>query len=110
MSPRYKKPRKCHCPYSDIKGKMFKPVGIPIEDLKIITLFHDELEAVNLCDNNDHTQEEAGKRMGISRGTVQRLLSQGRKKISQAIAERMALEIEPAAQQPVSSTKRKSKK
>ncbi|MBN2655296.1 MAG: DUF134 domain-containing protein [Nitrospirae bacterium] len=110
MSPRYKKPRKCHCPYSDIKGKMFKPVGIPIEDLKIITLFHDELEAVSLCDNKDLTQEEAGQKMGISRGTVQRLLSRGRKKIIQVIAERMALEIEPETTQSASSTKRKSKK
>ncbi|MDX9714654.1 MAG: DUF134 domain-containing protein [Dissulfurispiraceae bacterium] len=109
MSPRYKKPRKCHCPYSDIKDKMFKPVGIPMEDLKIITLFHDELEAVNLCYNKNLTQEEAGEKMGVSRGTVQRLLSNGRKKISQAIAERMALEIEPSTIQPAAGIKRRSR-
>lgn len=94
MSPRTKKPRRCHCPYSDLTGKLFKPVGIPMPDLRVITLFHDELEAVRLCDCKDLTQEQAGKKMGVSRGTVQRLLSVGRKKISQAITECMALEIE----------------
>ncbi len=51
-----------------------------------ITLFRDELEALKLCDLDDLTQEEAGRKMGVSRGTVQRILSSGRKKVAAALA------------------------
>ena len=40
------------------------------------------------------SQEEAGLRMGVSRGTVQRLLKRGRAKVVQAISESKALLIE----------------
>lgn len=40
------------------------------------------------------TQEAAGNKMCISRGTVQRLLANARKKIVKAITERKALCIE----------------
>ncbi len=89
--PRYKKPRRCRCPFSRLKGKIFKPAGIPSTDLEFITLYRDELEALRLCDKEDLTQQEAGKRMGISRGTVQRLLSSGRKKMVTAITEQKAI-------------------
>ena len=41
----------------------------------------DEFEALRLCDYDEMNQIEAGEAMGISRGTVQRLLLSGRKKI-----------------------------
>ena len=47
-----------------------------------------------LCDAENLTQEEAGKRMRISRGTVQRLLSQARKKTIEAIVLGKALLVE----------------
>ncbi len=59
-----------------------------------VTLFRDELEALKLCDLDDLTQEEAGKRMGVSRGTVQRILSSGRKKVAAALAEGKAVVFE----------------
>ncbi|MGE5299798.1 MAG: DUF134 domain-containing protein, partial [Acidobacteriota bacterium] len=40
------------------------------------------------------TQEEAGEKMGISRGTVQRLLSEARRKTATALAECKALVLE----------------
>lgn len=73
---------------------IYKPIGIPMTELKHITIYRDELEAMRLCDLDDMTQEDAGNRMGISRGTVQRLLSSARKKIIKAIAEKKALCIE----------------
>jgi len=91
MSPRYKKPRKCSCPFKKLKGHIFKPAGIPMTELQQITLYRDELEAMKLCDLKNMTQEEAGKKMGISRGTVQRLLSIARKKVIQSITECKAL-------------------
>lgn len=73
---------------------IYKPIGIPMTELKHITIYRDELEAMRLCDLNDMTQKDAGNKMGISRGTVQRLLSSARKKIIKAIAEKKALCIE----------------
>ena len=59
-----------------------------------ITLFRDELEALKLCDLDDLTQEAAGRKMGVSRGTVQRILSSGRKKVASALAGGKAIVFE----------------
>jgi len=91
MSPRHKKPRVCGCRF---KGKAFKPTGIPLSELEKITLFIDELEALRLCDHDCLSQEEAGLKMGISRGTVQRLLSSARGKVATALSECKAIVLE----------------
>lgn len=83
MSPRYKKPRLCGCP---MRGKAFKPTGIPLSELEKVVVFRDELEALSLCDLDGLTQEEAGRKMGVSRGTVQRMLSNARRKTAEALA------------------------
>lgn len=44
-----------------------------------------ELEAMRLVDYEGLTQEEAAERMGVSRGTVWRLLTSVRKKVAEAI-------------------------
>jgi predicted DNA-binding protein (UPF0251 family) len=62
--------------------------------LETIRLELGELEAMRLCDVEGHHQEEAGRRMGVSRGTVQRLLAGGRAKVVRAILESRALLIE----------------
>lgn len=64
-----------------------------IEIGKII-LARDELEALRLCDLEDLTQEEAGDRMGVSRGTVQRILSSARKKVALALTSGRAIIFE----------------
>jgi len=92
MSPRPKKPRHCDCPHRPV-GLVMKPAGIATRDLEKITLEIDELEALRLCDGSGLSQEETGKRMGISRGTVQRLVASGRKKIIRAILESQALVV-----------------
>lgn len=91
MSPRYKKPRFCGC---KLKGRAFKPTGIPMPELERITIYRDELEALKLCDADDLTQEEAGEKMGISRGTVQRILASARKKAATALSGCKALVFE----------------
>lgn len=93
MSPRCKKPRQCSCPYHGNAEEVFKRAGTPLRDLERITLNHDEMEAMFLCDSENLTQEEAGERMGVSRGTVQRLLVQARKKTIEAIVLGKALSI-----------------
>jgi predicted DNA-binding protein (UPF0251 family) len=91
MSPRKKKPRHCKCSF---KGKAFKPTGIPMSEVEQISLSRDELEAMKLCDLDDLTQEEAGAKMGVSRGTVQRILSAARKKVVTALARGKAIVYE----------------
>ena len=65
-------------------------------DLEIMTLGEDELEALRLCDVEGLHQAVAGERMGVSRGTVQRLLKSGREALVRAVAENTALIVRPA--------------
>ena len=95
MSPRPKKTRTCSCPLRESQQQLFTPAGTPAVNLEIITLDHDELEALVLCDEKELSQEAAGARMGVSRGTVQRLLARGRKKVVGAVAAGKTLTIAP---------------
>ncbi len=63
-------------------------------EMESIIIFRDELETLKLCDLDDLTQEEAGQRLGVSRGTVQRILSSARKKVARALSECKALVLE----------------
>lgn len=91
--PRPRKPRICLCPHRAGYSAVFKPAGTPLKDLEIIQLAYDELETLHLCDGEGKTQEEAGACMGVSRGTVQRLLSSARSKVARALVGQMALAI-----------------
>jgi len=75
----------------------FLPPGAIMEPKEPILLSYDEFEALRLVDGEDLSQEEAAKRMGISRGTVWRLVASGRKKMIKAIAEGRELFIVPQA-------------
>ncbi len=91
--PRHKKPRYCR----GVDGfNLFKPSGIPLSQLEITELGLDELEAMRLCDLEGKQQEEAAQRMGVSRGTIQRLLQSGRRKLLTSITEGQALSFEDA--------------
>ena len=52
-----------------------------------------ELEAIRLVDLENLSQEAAGEAMGVSRGTIWRLLNGGRMKVAQALTEGRRLEI-----------------
>ena len=88
------RPRKQRC-CKDFEGdRIFKPRSIPMSQLAEVRLELSELEAMRLCDLERCEQEEAGRRMEISRGTVFRLVKSGRAKIIEAILESKALVIE----------------
>lgn len=91
MSPRCKKPRNCKCTF---RGKAFKPTGIPMAEIEQILLLREELEALKLCDLDDLTQAEAGTEMGVSRGTIQRILTIARKKVAKALSKGQAIVFE----------------
>lgn len=93
MSPRPKKARRC-CPSRRPDDLVYKPAGTPMSALIKVSIDADELEATGLCDVEGLTQAEAGDAMGVSRGTVQRLVTSGRKKIVDAILSGKALVID----------------
>ena len=88
--PRPRKRRRCRAYNGD---RVYKPRSIPMKQLEITRMALSELVAVRLCDVEDYDQAEAGRRMGVSRGTVQRLLKSGRAKMASAILESRALLI-----------------
>jgi predicted DNA-binding protein (UPF0251 family) len=65
--------------------KLFKPRGIPSSKMEILEIELDEFEAMRLCDIEGKNQIEASEIMEISRGTVQRLLASGRKKVMEGL-------------------------
>ena len=62
-------------------------------ELDVLLLREDELEALRLCDLEGFDQAGAGEKMGVSRGTVQRLLKAGRETVVRALVDGGALVI-----------------
>ena len=87
------RPRKIRCCEGRICGRIFKPTCIPMPKLEKIDLHRDELETLKLCDLEGLTQEQAGQKMMVSRGTIQRILTSARKKTAQALVMGAALII-----------------
>ena len=88
------RPRKRRRVWHEPKPAIFKPVGIPLDQLKSITLLHEELEALRLVDLEGRYQEDAAGQMNISRSTLQRIVSEARYKVAQALTDGAALHIE----------------
>jgi predicted DNA-binding protein (UPF0251 family) len=62
-----------------------------MSEVEQIPMHREELEALKLCDLDKLTQAEAGDHMGVSRGTVQRILSGARKKVATALTKGRAI-------------------
>jgi len=79
--------------------KVSKPSAVtafqpePARPVDPVQLEFAELEAIRLVDLEGMSQEEAGAAMGVSRGTIWRLLNGGRMKVAQALTEGRRLEI-----------------
>ena len=87
---RQKKPRYCR----EFSGyNLFKPGGIPLAQIEIVEVALDEVEALRLCDLEGIDQARAAEEMGVSRGTVQRLVSSGRSKLIDMVIHGKALVI-----------------
>ena len=88
--PRPRKRRKlAHHP----RAAVFKPAGVPLNDLRTVDLQPDELEALRLADLNGLTQEQGAKEMGISQSTFQRTLASARRQVALALVEGAALNL-----------------
>lgn len=76
---------------------VYKPVAIPCKELQEVSLELDEFEAMRWCDLEELDQAEAGEKMGVSRGTIQRLLTSGRRKLLEALVNSKAIRIHNAS-------------
>ncbi len=92
--PRPHKRRYCRAFDGD---HVYKPRSIPMKALETTRLELSELEALRLCDLEGLSQEDAGIRMKVSRGTVQRLTKSGRAKLIGALLSSRAILIERGA-------------
>lgn len=75
------------------KMEGYKPFGIPMRELEAVDLLYEEYEALRLADYENLTQEEAAKKMNISRPTFTRLYDKARKSIAKAFVEGKAIII-----------------
>ncbi len=88
------RPRRIRRIYFQPDVTYFKPVGIPMINLKEVILNFDELEVIRLIDFEGMGQTNAGKKMKISQSTLSRLLRTGRKKLANAIINGQAIKIQ----------------
>lgn len=72
----------------------FKPVGVPMGSLEMVTLALEEVEAIRLKDIEDLHQEECGERMGVSRATFHQVLGSAHAKVADAILNGKAIRVE----------------
>lgn len=72
----------------------FKPRGVPMSALEEVNLTLDELEALRLADLEGFYQEEAAKKMDISRQTFGNIINSAHKKVADSIINSKALKIE----------------
>lgn len=75
------------------KVDFYKPRGIPVAQLEEAVLRIEELEALRLVDLEGLYQEDAARSMGISRQTLQRMVTEARSKLIDAIFTGKALRI-----------------
>lgn len=76
-----------------LKGMVFKPRAIPMQELDCLPLELDGLEALRLADFEGLYQTEAAERMGVSRATFARILAAARRAVAEALVRGKALEI-----------------
>ena len=89
-------PRPSHCRF--ISGApaavLFKPAGVPARELSEVVMTLDEFEAIRLADGEGLYQEEAARRMGVSRTTFGRILESARRKVAEVLAGGKCLRLE----------------
>lgn len=88
--PRPQSPRRIS---EDLTATVFKPRGVPTGELETLELTFDGLEALRLADLEGLYQEEAARRMGISRPTFARIVAEARQIVARALLEGKALAV-----------------
>jgi predicted DNA-binding protein (UPF0251 family) len=72
----------------------FRPVGVPLKELKEVVLTLDEIEAIRLADSEGLYQEAAAASMNVSRQTFGRIVQSARGKVADILSQGKALRVE----------------
>jgi hypothetical protein len=96
------KPRLVHVMPGVTQFGPISPDGLPTSIGEHIYMNYDEFEAFKLVFYEGLLQEEAARRMGISRGTLWRCLENARKKVASMMVEGRTLVVtsEPSPEEP----------
>lgn len=76
------------------KPAIYKPAGVPLDQLSRVVLLQEELEALRLADMEALGQVEAAAVMNVSRSTFQRILAHARRQVALALVQGSALQVE----------------
>jgi len=71
----------------------YKPAGIPMNALSEVIIHLDEIEAIKLADLEKNYQEEAARKMNISRQTFGRIIESAHQKIADALINGKSIKI-----------------
>ena len=91
------KPRLVHTYVGRVSFIPFDEHGMPIQS-EPVSLTPDEVEALRLVYLEKLRQDDAAGKMGVSRGTLWRILESGRRKLVQAIIEKKPIIIIPPSE------------
>src|SRR4030067_600112 len=87
------RPPKCRCIGWGRADSPCRPAGVPGRALEQVTLSLDELEAVRLADLEELYQEEAARRMEVSRQTFGNIVASARRKLADCVVNGKLLRI-----------------
>ena len=79
----------------EFEGKMYKPISVPMRDLKIQKLTKEEITAIYYADYIGLKQNESAEKMGISQSSFSRELNLAHTKIACALFHGFAIQFEP---------------
>jgi len=80
------RPSSCRFISGEPGAIVFKPAGVPARELTEVAMMLDEFEAIRLADGEGLYQEEAARRMGVSRTTFGRILDSAHRKVAEVLA------------------------
>lgn len=87
------RPRKCRRIMQEFGISYFGPKGVPLRELEVVNITHEEAEALRLADLEGLYHEQAAQAMGVSRATFGRILEDGRRKLVGAFIKGKAIEV-----------------
>ena len=76
-----------------LKAGYFRPQMLPGSGVQEVVLEVDEIEAIRLADLDGEYQEDAARKMGISRPTFGNIINRAHLKVAQALIEGRAIRI-----------------
>ncbi|MEA3312094.1 MAG: DUF134 domain-containing protein [candidate division WOR-3 bacterium] len=91
------RPRKYRMIQSEFGISFFGPKGVPMRELELVSLTHEEVEALRLADLEGFYQEEAAQAMGVSRATFGRVLDSARRKLVDALINGKGIQVKGGA-------------